>query len=217
MGNPLLSAYDGHMNASFGSSELAALTGEYIAHLRMQLVDAEAIAQAKQHEAAIAREYVTKIKVAIQSAEALQADHDVIIQLPQARDITAAEQELLDHFMLPGADGGVDIPAPLKLQPYVPAGGKRLKSKRMLFDLMKMTQEPLTRDQLRAFFFSYYGMEDLKRYWVRPENALNTAIDRAVADGYILVSKTEGAEDLYHLGWQDESGGPAMENGEDDD
>jgi hypothetical protein len=107
-----------------------------------------------------------------------------------------------------------DMPA--RIAPYAPIGGKRLKSKLMVFDLLKKIGQPVPRHQLCSQFFEYYGRDDLAKLWQRPDNALNTAIDRARDEGLLLEIKSpDGGPALYTVGWEDsETGKPAMYSGE---
>jgi hypothetical protein len=96
-----------------------------------------------------------------------------------------------------------------RLRPYVPAGGQRLRSKQMVFDLLNHLAIPVTRDELRTAFFDYYGRENMERFWQRPENALNTAIDRAIEENIIReVSRMDG-EPRYSTGMRDLATGQA--------
>ena len=107
---------------------------------------------------------------------------------------------------------------PEKIEPYVPVGGsgKRLKSKLMVFDLLKKIGEPVPRHRLCSQFFEYYSRDDLATLWQHPGTALNTAIDRACREGLILeVEDPAGRSPLYTISGEDrQPGKPAMYSGE---
>ena len=107
---------------------------------------------------------------------------------------------------------------PERLAKYVPAGGKRLRSKLMVFDLLQKIGEPVPREKLQHLFFEYYGRTDLERYWIRPETALSTAVDRASKEHLILEIPAEnGRPALYTAGFAEgDTGRPAMYSGEED-
>lgn len=189
-----------------------------------------------QHKAVLADEQQIKaeleilravrgnLETAMRSLETLVTDPSTWeSRYPTDRTLTtvtvrpAAPSELLDNAVAEVRKG--EAPPPV-LAPYVPAvGGKRLKSKRMLFDLLRSMKEPVTRDQLRHLFFQHYGRQNLERYWVRPDNALNTAIDRAVAEHLIEEAQPkDGGPALYFAGWADSATGePAFPDNEEDD
>lgn len=79
---------------------------------------------------------------------------------------------------------------------YLPRGGsgKRLRSTRMVADLLAEIGGPVTRDYLREAFFGIYGRDKLEKYWDRPENALNTAINRAIIENIIGEAKGENGK-----------------------
>lgn len=137
--------------------------------------------------------------------------------LPKVTVRAAEPSELLERAVA-GSQDGSEAPPPPKLEPYLGVGGKRLKSKRMIFDLLKVANRPLTRDDLRQLFFDHYGRENLERYWVRPDNALNTALDRAVADDLVQeIPNIDGKPPLYTPGWEDGlTGEPAFPVNEED-
>jgi hypothetical protein len=202
------------------SAELEALNQQYAAALRAQIDEALREAEVKRREADEAAAYAHSLQDALRSVEALQH-----LQSPERVQVFDRRRELEDgtrgstSSVTISAVGEIIVPPPPKIAPYVPTvGGKRLKSKRMIFDLLKMIEKPVTRDQLRRMFFEYYGRKDLERYWIRPDNALNTAIDRAVRDHYAEAITREDGQTWYTAGWIDaETGQPAFEDDEDDD
>lgn len=209
------------------NDEMEKLHSAFIDSLRVQLHDAVAVMEKKQEEFMSAKEVVARIEAALASVEALGDLHLLWLYAPPAEGadrqsdfVFRAEPEgrwcSADVKVVPRP---AQVPTPAILRPYVaPGGGSRLKSKRMLFDLFKeAVKEPVTRDQLRERFFEHYGRKNLEMYWKRPDNALNTAIDRAVEDHYIEAIPIEGGETLYRGGWADsETGEPAFQYGEDD-
>jgi hypothetical protein len=205
------------------SSELDALNKEYAAALRTQIDEAIYDAQVKRREADEAADYAGRLQDVLRSVEALQGLHSP--ERVTVIDHRRASEQNMDPVLSKAETVVAQVreieyssPPPPKIAPYIPAiGGKRLKSKLMIFDLLKTINEPVTRDQLRQLFFDHYGREDLKRYWRKPDNALATAIDRAVADHYIETIEAEGRDTLYTIGWKDtETGAPAFAYGEDD-
>jgi hypothetical protein len=173
-------------------------------------------AKLKQEQLDRATALLTTLETAIRSLEALA---NFSSAEKSSRSVSVAE--LLSRNGVVSKPRWKNDPPPRELAPYVPAvGGKRLKSKRMVFDLLHTMKGPVTRDELRRLFFEHYGRENLERYWARPDNALNTAIDRA-ADEHIIeeIPATDGGPPRYTAGWRDSATGePAFpDNGEDDE
>ena len=129
----------------------------------------------------------------------------------------AGDHELQVVAPEPEPEAPVDA-TPERLKKYLPVGGQRLRSKLMVFDLLQKIGHPVNKDQLRREFFDYFHRDDLERHWVRPENALNTAIDRAREDGLILqVEDPHGGPPLYTPHFRDTATGlPAFYAEEDD-
>ncbi|MGV0715904.1 hypothetical protein ABQE93_10905 [Mycolicibacterium sp. XJ662] len=204
-------------------NEMSALHDAYVVSLRIQLEDAVVVMKKKQEEFNSAKDVVARIETALNSLDALSNLYALHLYTPSA-DASNRQSD----FVIEGESGSqwigevkasVSPPvAPPQLEPYVaPGGGTRLKSKRMIFDLMKVIGEPVTREQLRQRFFDHYGREELEKYWKRPDNALNTAIDRAAEDHYIEAVEVEGHDTIYTVGFQDsDTGAPAFENGDDE-
>lgn len=213
----------GAMTGSKHSDEMSALHEAYVMSLRAQLEDAVMDLKKKQEEFNSAKDVVTRIEAALHSLDALSN----LYALPLYPPSTETSHRQPD-FIIETESGSrwtsevkASVPPPVPpshLEPYLaPGGGTRLKSKRMLFDLMKIIAQPVTREQLRQHFFDHYGREDLERYWKRPDNALNTAIDRAAEDHYIKAVEVDGRDTIYTIGFQDSAtGAPAFENGDDD-
>lgn len=204
-----------------GIVELAPLVSA-LETLQAQHKEVLADEQQVQAELDMVRAVRANLETAMRSLEILVTDpsawespHPVSRSAPKVTVRVAEPSELLDNAVaeVRNAEG----PPPPVLAPYVPAvGGKRLKSKRMLFDLLRRHGEPVTRERLRSLFFEHYGRQNLERYWVRPENALNTAIDRAVADNLIEeVPGNDGYPTTYFAGWAEaETGEPAFPDDE---
>jgi hypothetical protein len=204
-------------------NEMSALHDAYVVALRAQLEDAVVVMKKKHEEFNSAKEVVARIEAALNSLDNLYTLYSLQLYTP-----TTGASDKQSDFVFETESGSrwtaevkTSVPPPVTpphLQPYVaPGGGTRLKSKRMLFDLMKNIGEPVTREQLRQRFFDHYGREHLARYWKRPDNALNTAIDRAAEDHYIEAVQVDGHDTIYTVGFQDsETGAPAFENGEDE-
>ncbi|KQY08647.1 hypothetical protein ASD37_30580 [Mycobacterium sp. Root135] len=180
--------------------------------LRGEFATAKASAGRLEQQLAEANALLKRLGAAIQSLEKLVVSSatgpgdpfDVPINFDDGRGLTTDEDE---H--------GV----PRIFSRYLPPGGQRLKSKLMVFDLLQKLGRPVTRDELRHSFFEFYGRENLEQYWQRPDSALNTAIDRASADGVILETQAEkGRPAMYFTGFVDsDTGTPAMYYGEGDD
>ena len=52
---------------------------------------------------------------------------------------------------------------------------------------------------LRRSFFEYFGRENIEQFWLRPDSALNTAIDRARDEDLILqIEDPQGGPALSH-------------------
>lgn len=193
--------------------------------LRAQHKEVVADQQQMQAELDMIKAVRANLETAMRSLETLVSDpatwespHPVDRSGPKVAVRVSEPSELLNNAVaeVRNAEG----PPPPVLAPYVPAvGGKRLKSKRMLFDLLQQVEEMVTRDELKRLFFERYGRENLQRYWVRPENALNTAIDRALADDLIVeIPNTSGGPPFYASGWRNsETGEPAFPVNEEDD
>jgi hypothetical protein len=97
---------------------------------------------------------------------------------------------------------------------YLPRGGegKRLRSTLMVSDIVDMIGEPVTKETLRCKFFGHFGRDNLARFWASPDNALNTAINRAIEEELITkVPGVDGRAALYTGHFRDsETGRPAM-------
>ncbi|MDC8982547.1 hypothetical protein PR370_15845 [Mycobacterium marinum] len=163
-----------------------------------------------------AESQLTKFDDAVRSLEALVNPADATVEpnisLGVRRDsATTPPVDAIDA-------GSRQEDVPERLAPYLPAGGQRLRSKLMVFDLLQRVDGPVTRRQLQQKFFEYYGRDDLEKYWARPDNALNTAIERASAEKLILeVPGEDGRPTTYVAGFEErQTGRPAMYSGEDD-
>jgi hypothetical protein len=164
---------------------------------------------------------VSRYTAAIESLELLDAPTEVQPPSAAVTGLEATPNRDTPRTAAPVLDAVVaetrrkDLPA--RIAPYAPIGGKRLKSKLMVFDLLKKIGQPVPRHQLCSQFFEYYGRDDLAKFWQRPDNALSTAIDRARDEGLILeVESRDGGPALYTVGWEDSrTDKPAMYSGED--
>ncbi len=73
------------------------------------------------------------------------------------------------------------------LRQYLPKtpGGKRLKSSKMVADVLADIGEPITRSEFRTEFYKKFDEDEIKDYWDRPDNALATALARAAKENMI--------------------------------
>ncbi len=120
-----------------------------------------------------------------------------------ANDVTGL-RAVVTTGEIPEVDDRQDVPEVFKR--YLPRGGegKRLRSTLMVSDVVEMIGEPVTKEMLRRRFFDHFGRDNLARFWERPDNALNTAIGRAIEEQLITrVPDAAGGADLY-------TGGPAV-------
>lgn len=181
--------------------------------LRAEYEGAKAEVDRLESELDSAKVQLKRILTAVQSLEELVGEpkHD---DLPH-------ETHLADTQDVVGGDaeGVWDIAAEVSepLAPYIQPNGRRLRSKMMLFDLLVSVGEPVTKDELRHRFFCHFGREEIERYWKRPENALNTAIERAVEDHVLLEAPGGSGQTVYTTGIMERATGrPAMYSGEGD-
>ena len=80
----------------------------------------------------------------------------------------------------------------------VRASGNAFARSLMVSDVVDKLGEPVTRDRLREAFFEHFGREDIKKFWERPDNALNTAIIRARDEDLIIeIPGVDGGPALY--------------------
>jgi hypothetical protein len=193
--------------------------------LRAQHKDVVADEQQLTAELELMRGVRRNLETAMKSIETLVSDpstwkspHPGDRNAPKVTVRVAEPSELLENAVAQSRNAE-EPPPPAGLEPYLGVGGKRLKSKRMLFDLLQKVPELVTREELKRLFFEHYGRENLERYWARPDNALNTAIDRAVT-GHVIeeLPNTSGGPPYYAAGWRNsDTGEPAFPvHGEDD-
>jgi hypothetical protein len=184
---------------------------QHVNHLHQELGEAE--------------NRLTDLNAAVAALKRLQGPEEVDVQhelagdhgVPQAGD-AAAEPEQVSESVDAVIPETRRVGVSERLRKYVPPGGQRLRSKLMVFDLLQKVGRPVTRDELRHEFFDFYGREELERYWMRPENALNTAIDRAREDQLILEHEDpKGGAPVYTPHFRDAASGfPALYAEEDD-
>lgn len=210
----------GFVSSESHPKDLTTLHAAYVSSLRDELKQAATLANERYEEYIAAKDVVTRLEAALETLDALSltnvAGSASITVKPPSASFTGTVKPA---FQFKGEARGFAPPVPSPhLSKYVaPGGGTRLKSKRMLFDLLKSINAPVNREELKQRFFDHYGREELERYWKRPDNALNTAIDRAIADECILPVAVDGEETRYIAGMEDTAtGGPAFEFGEDD-
>lgn len=191
--------------------------------LRAQRAGAEARVEKARRELEDADVVLARLAVAVESLEMLlspvHGDGPVedVEEKPSKIVQPMHENRAIDAAADASRESKEPHQPPPALAPYTsPSGGKRLKSKMMVHDLLKRIGQPVPRYRLVNEFFAHYGREDLQDYWVRPDNALNTAIDRSRDEGLILEAKDpSGGPSLYSVGWQyAETGQPAMLNEE---
>lgn len=195
-----------------GHMEIAPLVAA-LETLRAQHQDVLADEQQMLAELDLLRAVRKNLETAMRSIETLVSDpatwkspNPVDRTLPKVTVRAAEPSELLERAVA-GSQDGNEAPPP-ELEPYLGVGGKRLKSKQMLFDLLAGAREQVTREELKEMFFAHYGRANLENYWLRPDNALNTAIDRAVADNLIEeLPGVDGSPPRYVRGWADSATG----------
>lgn len=179
--------------------------------LRAEYGDAKAEVDRLESELDAAKVQLKRILTAVQSLEELVGE-------PKNDDVALAFRMANTKNVVGRDDGGVwEVAADVseRLAPYIQPNGRRLRSKMMLFDLLVSVGEPVTKDELRQRFFSHFGREDIERYWKRPENALNTAIERAVEDHILLEAPGGSGQTVYTTGIMERATGrPAMYSGE---
>lgn len=210
----------GFMSSESHSKDLTTLHAAYVSSLRDELKQATALATERYEEYIAAKDVVTRLEAALETLDALAftnaAGSASMTVKPPAASFTATVRPAL-QFKSEARGVAPPVPSPHLSKYVAPGGGTRLKSKRMLFDLLKSISAPVGREELKQRFFDHYGREELERYWKRPDNALSTAIERAIADEYIIPVEVAGEETRYIAGMEDTAaGGPAFEFGEDD-
>lgn len=117
-----------------------------------------------------------QVRAAQQAAQAANNPQvRAVLNDPQLRKNIGAATEAVNRFVSS------------TLTPYVPRGGKgsRLKSTRMVADLVNEIGSPISRDELRDAFFAKFERDEIEHYWQRPDNALGNAIARAVEENLI--------------------------------
>ncbi|WP_136622983.1 hypothetical protein [Mycobacterium pseudokansasii] len=197
--------------------------GAMLEALQWEQGDVEQRVKQVQQELREAENRLTDLNTAIAALKRLQAggehrDRAGNREVSDFSDAAAGPRHVISgspDAVVPGARR-TDVPE--RLRKYVPAGGQRLRSKLMVFDLLQNIGRPVTRDELRHEFFDFYGREELETYWMRPENALNTAIDRAVEDQLILEhEEAHGGPAVYTPHFRDTASGlPALYSEEHD-
>lgn len=106
-----------------------------------------------------------------------------------------------------GGETASDRPSLLLRQYLSKSGGKRLKSTKMVADVLAEIGEPVTRSEFRTAFYKKFDEDEIKGYWDRPDNALTTALARAAQSKIIqtigddkFASKTYKNDDTNDSG-----------------
>lgn len=195
--------------------------------LRAQRASAEKRVANARHELRDAEIALTRLTGAIDSLELLLSPtYEVGTPGGDPDDDTGDKpSSATDAQALTPSGNQTDVPRGESAAPYIPppaiapyasqSGGKRLKSKLMVADLLKRIGEPVSRPRLVSEFFNYYGLEDLKEYWARPDNALNTAIDRSREEGLIRAFKDPiGGHAIYEAAKDQKPPDRIVQNGD---
>lgn len=184
--------------------------------LRSEKAVVSAEAEVLQQELGEKQHHLSRLNAAISALESLLPDGQTRSRGPETADASAkGTMVLADAAVYEGRRSEV----PERLQKYLPVGGQRLRSKLMVFDLLQRIGQPVTRDQLRRSFFEYFGRENIEQFWLRPDSALNTAIDRARDEDLILqIEDPQGGPALFTTNFREsDTGLPAHYHGEGED
>lgn len=90
------------------------------------------------------------------------------------------------------------VPAESPLAKYVKGsgGGRRLSSTLMIRDVVEEMDRVLKRYEVKDAFFQKFSLEELEKFWEKPDNAFGTALTRAVKENLIQKGNDRG-KDVY--------------------
>ena len=85
---------------------------------------------------------------------------------------------------------------------YIKRGGegRRLSSAQMVTDVLDEVDDWVNRDEFKESFYKKFPLKDLEHFWEKPENALVTALTRALRDNLIggaVRTSSGGREEVY--------------------
>jgi hypothetical protein len=189
------------------TSSVAAALGE----LRREYAEVTALADEAQRHFLTLEQRRKRLDEAISSLEHL-GDPAEAAQLAAERAIAKSprfrpreiEMEFIpeedDSYVLDDDDevDGPLVPPDSPIAKYIKGsgGGRRLSSTYMIRDVVEEMDRVLKRQEVKDAFYQKFSLEDLKKFWDRPDNAFGTALNRAVKEKLIQKGNDKGT-DVY--------------------